>query len=62
MRQNPNSLYDHLAQTGRALEAARAGFDETTDCDLLDYYLYETNALRAKHTYLMKQLKQQREG
>lgn len=62
MRQNSNSLYEHLSQTGRALEAARVGFDEATDCDLLDYYLYETNALRAKHTYLMKQIKRQEEG
>ncbi len=62
MKQNPNALYEHLVQTGRALEAARSGFDEATDCDLLDYYLYETNALRAKHTYLMKQLKRQKEG
>ena len=33
------------------------GFDETADRDLLEYYLYEISALRAKHTYLLRQMK-----
>ena len=27
------------------------------DRDLLEYYLYEISALRAKHTYLLRQMK-----
>ncbi|MGM9565331.1 DUF2508 family protein [Evtepia sp.] len=46
-----------LEETNRALAAARAGFDETADRDLLEYYLYEISALRAKHTYLLRQMK-----
>lgn len=46
-----------LEETNRALSAARAGFDETADRDLLEYYLYEISALRAKHTYLLRQMK-----
>ncbi len=46
-----------LEETNRALSAARAGFDETADRDLLEYYLYEVSALRAKHTYLLRQMK-----
>ena len=46
-----------LEETNRALAAARAGFDETADRDLLGYYLYEISALRAKHTYLLRQMK-----
>lgn len=46
-----------LEETGRALAAARAGFDETADEDLLEYYLYEIDAQGAKHTYLLRQLK-----
>lgn len=46
-----------LEETTRALAAARAGFDETADRDLLEYYLYEISALRAKHTYLLRQMK-----
>ncbi|MGM9579411.1 MAG: DUF2508 family protein [Evtepia sp.] len=46
-----------LEETSRALAAARVGFDETADRDLLEYYLYEISALRAKHTYLLRQMK-----
>ena len=46
-----------LAETGRALAAARAGFDETADRDLLAYYLYETHALEARYAYLLRALK-----
>ena len=46
-----------LEETNWALAAARAGFDETADRDLLEYYLYEISALRAKHTYLLRQMK-----
>ena len=41
----------------RHLAAAQAGFDQTADRDLLEYYLYEISALRAKHTYLLRQMK-----
>lgn len=51
-----------LEETGRALAAARAGFDETADRDLLAYYLYEISALRAKHTYLLRQMKSLEKG
>lgn len=50
-------LRRHLEQTGQDLAAARAGFDQTADRDLLEYYLYEINALRAKHTYLLRQMR-----
>ena len=46
-----------LEEIRRDLNAARAGFDQTADGDLLEYYLYEISALRAKHTYLLRQLK-----
>ena len=46
-----------LEEPSRALAAARVGFDETADRDLLEYYLYEISALRAKHTYLLRQMK-----
>ena len=46
-----------LEETSRDLAAAQAGFDQTADRDLLEYYLYEISALRAKHTYLLRQMK-----
>lgn len=50
-------LQRYLEQTGQDLAAARAGFDQTADRDLLEYYLYEISALRAKHTYLLRQMR-----
>ena len=50
-------LREELEETGRALNAARAGFDESADTDLLEYYLYETHALEARYAYLLKRLK-----
>lgn len=47
----------YLEETNQDLAAARAGFDQTADQDLLEYYLYEINALRAKHTYLLRQMR-----
>lgn len=51
------SLRRHLEETSRDLAAAQAGFDQTADRNLLEYYLYEISALRAKHTYLLRQMK-----
>jgi hypothetical protein len=51
-----------LEETRRDLNAARAGFDQTADGDLLEYYLYEISALRAKHTYLLRQMKSLEKG
>ena len=50
-------LQRQLDETGRALAAAQAGYDQCADGDLLEYYLYEISALRAKHTYLLRQSK-----
>lgn len=57
-REDNHALLEGLRETSRALAAARSGFDQTADGDLLEYYLYEMNALRAKHTYLLRQLKE----
>ena len=50
-------LRRRLEETTRDLAAARAGFGQTADRDLLEYYLYEISALGAKHTYLLRQMK-----
>ena len=57
-RKDDRALLEGLQETSRALAWARSGFDQTSDGDLLEYYLYEMNALRAKHTYLLRQLKE----
>ncbi len=49
-----------LAETGRALESARSGFNETADGDLLSYYLYETHALEAQYACLLRRARESR--
>ena len=51
-------LLARLEENSGAMAAARAGFDQTADPDLLAYYLYEGNALRARHAYLFRQLRE----
>lgn len=46
-----------LDQTSQAIAAARVGFNQTSDDDLLEYYLYESSALRAKYSYLLRRVK-----
>lgn len=52
-----SGLMAGLEETDRALAAVQAGFQETADQDLLEYYLYSRCALRAKHSYLLRQLR-----
>lgn len=53
------ALLARLGETERALAAARAGFDRTADRDLMEYYLYQISALRARHSYLLGRLKEE---
>lgn len=49
---NCMSLADAIEKTRYALEIAYAGFDNATDPDLIDCYIYEVNALLKRYTYL----------
>ena len=49
------SLHEELAQTRYALEIAYSNFDNVTDPDLIDCYIYEMNALLKRYKYLMEQ-------
>ncbi|HKM34283.1 MAG TPA: DUF2508 family protein [Lachnospiraceae bacterium] len=46
------SLQEDIKKTRYALEIAYAGFDNATDPDLIDCYIYEVNALLKRYTYL----------
>ena len=52
-------LRGRLEETAEAITAARTGFDQAADPDLMEYYLYEVNALRARHAYLFRALREQ---
>ena len=51
------ALLRNLDETKEALDLAHAGFNQTGDPDLMEFYLFEISALRARHTYLLRRLK-----
>lgn len=51
------TLLDNLEETKRDLDLAYVGFNQCSDPDLIEFYLYEINALRARHTYLLRRIK-----
>ena len=50
-----NALLSDLEKTKRALEIAYSGFDNVTEPDLIDCYIYEVNAIMKRCQFLMAQ-------
>lgn len=50
-----DSLLEDIAKTRFALETAYAGFDNATDPDLIDCYIYEVNSVLKRYKYLIEQ-------
>ncbi len=48
----PPSLREDMEKTRIALEIAYAGFDNATDEDMIDCYIYEINALLKRYKHL----------
>lgn len=48
------TLREELIMTRRALENAYAGFDNATDPDLIDCYIYELNSVMKRYKYLLQ--------
>ena len=48
-------LLDDIRKTQCALEIAYSGFDNVTDPDLIDCYIYEVNAVMKRYKYLLEQ-------
>lgn len=55
--EDKDPIYAQLSDTVAALNLAYAGFDEATDQDLIDSYIYEINALTLRYEFLLKQSK-----
>jgi len=51
--EDDNSILSDIAKTRCALETAYAGFDNATDPDLIDCYIYEVNAVHKRYKYLL---------
>lgn len=50
-----NSILADLEKTRCALENAYAGFDNVTDPDLIDCYIYEVNSVLKRYKFLLEQ-------
>lgn len=53
-----NELERALGETRLLLAQAYNGFNEVTDSELLDSYIYEIQALRCRYSYLLRQRKE----
>lgn len=50
-----NALLSDLEKTKKALEIAYAGFDNVTEPDLIDCYIYEVNSVMKRYKFLLEQ-------
>ncbi len=48
------TLLDDIEKTRIALDIAYAGFDNATDPDMIDCYIYEINSLLKRYSHLSK--------
>ena len=51
------AVSEELRGITAALEASDAGFNEVSDEDLIEAMIYERSSLRARYSYLIKELK-----
>lgn len=51
-------LLDDIRKTQCALETAYSGFDNVTDPDLIDCYIYEVNSALKRYRFLLQQAEQ----
>ena len=51
------AISEEIREVSEALEVADAGFNEVSDDDLLEAIIYERSALRARYSFLIKELR-----
>ena len=51
-------ILEDLEKTKYELETAYSGFDNVTDPDLIDCYIYEVNAAQSRYAFLLRKLKE----
>ncbi len=50
------NLLEDLKRTRYALEVAYSGFDNVTDPDLIDCYIYQVNAILKRYKFLLEKI------
>lgn len=54
---NYQSLLEYLEQTKNNLDLAYQNFENATDPELIDSYIYEVNAIQMRYKFLLCRLK-----
>lgn len=55
-------LLEDLKKTRYALEVAYSGFDNVTDPDLIDCYIYQVNAILKRYKFLLQKISMKQEN
>ena len=55
-------LLEDLKKTRYALEVAYSGFDNVTDPDLIDCYIYQVNAILKRYNFLLEKINMKENG
>ena len=51
------ALMSSLSRTRAQINQAYGCFNQTSDGDLIESYVFEINALQAKHSYVLRQMR-----
>ena len=57
----PSDIKKDIEKTRLALDAAYAGFNNATDFDMIDSYIFEINALQQRYRHLCEIIKREEE-
>lgn len=52
------SLVSDIEKTKIAIESAYSNFENVSDPDLIDCYIYEVNAMQKRYKFLLRQVKE----
>ena len=53
-----HTLLEGLCQTRTLIAQAYSGFNNASDPDLIESYVFEINALQARYSYLLRRVKE----
>ncbi len=56
LSETKEDLLEDLKKTRYALEVAYSGFDNVTDPDLIDCYIYQVNAILKRYKFLLQKI------
>lgn len=56
LTETKEDLLEDLKKTRYALEVAYSGFDNVTDPDLIDCYIYQVNAILKRYKFLLEKI------